>query len=71
MEKQKTQDSQNNPLQEKNFQRYHHPWFQALLQSYSPENSLVLEKNRQGEKWNRIENPDINPHTYEHLIFDK
>ena len=23
------------------------------------------------DKWNQIEDPDINPHTYEHLKFDK
>ena len=28
-------------------------------------------KNRQKNKWNQIEDPDINPHTYEHLIIDK
>ena len=23
------------------------------------------------DKWNPIKEPDINPHTYEHMIFDK
>ena len=47
------------------------PWLQTILQSYSNQDSMVLAQKQKYRSMEQDRNPELNPHTCGHLIFDK
>ena len=73
---QKTPNSQINLAKEKQSWRNQALWLQAIPQSYSHQNSMVLAppkkyKPRNMDQWNSTEIPEINPWIYSQLSYDK
>ena len=70
MEIQKSLNNQSNL--EKEWNRRNQPaWLQALLQSHSHQDSMVLVQRQKYRSMEQNRKPRDNPHTYGHLIFDK
>ena len=71
MKTQKTHKSWSHLEQNGQNSRHHTSWLQTILQTFRNQHSMLLPLKYTYKKWNITRNPEIIPHTYHQLIFDK